>query len=227
MEKETAILYTASAAPLTDGTLLSCLFKRLPEERRLKTERYLRFEDRRLSVAAGALLLLALKEQGVSSPVFTEGENGKPLLENAPDVHFNLSHSGEHVLCLVSSSPCGCDTEKKKEGSLSVAKRFFTAEENAYLDAAPEQERDERFFRLWTLKEAYVKAAGTGLYTPFDSFSLVPPGRDTFEKEILGKNCRFFMPQTEEGYASAVCLTGGEKALELRPVVWETEGGTL
>ena len=39
------------------------------------------------------------------------GEHGKPYLQDYPEVHFNLSHAGNRVMCVVSPEPAGCDIE--------------------------------------------------------------------------------------------------------------------
>jgi 4'-phosphopantetheinyl transferase len=59
---------------------------------------------------------------------------------------------------------------------VEVAERFFSAAEVAHLRACADGVRDVRFTELWTLKEAYIKAVGTGLSHPLDTFSVLPDG---------------------------------------------------
>ena len=97
-------------------------------------------------------------------------QGGKPYLAKEPDIHFNLSHSGEWAVCAISSSPVGVDIQHCDEGRRDVASRFFHREEIRYLDSLPQFRRDEGFYRLWTLKESFVKATGRGLDLPLRSF---------------------------------------------------------
>lgn len=99
---------------------------------------------------------------------FGEGEHGKPYLVEHPHVHFNLSHADGITACLVKGMECGIDCEKVRKYRPNVVKRCFSESEKKMIDDAPEEERDSLFFRLWTLKEAYVKAIGTGIGYPLD-----------------------------------------------------------
>lgn len=54
----------------------------------------------------------------------TEG-NGKPVVRHIPSFHFNLSHSGDWVVCAIDDAPVGIDIEEIKPIDLAIAKRFF------------------------------------------------------------------------------------------------------
>ncbi len=90
-------------------------------------------------------------------------ESGKPYLTDAPAVQFSLSHSGDWAVCAVSNYPVGVDIQHCGTGRRDVARRFFHPDEVRYLDALSSGEREQAFFRLWALKESYVKADGRGL----------------------------------------------------------------
>ncbi|MDZ7783650.1 MAG: 4'-phosphopantetheinyl transferase superfamily protein [Halioglobus sp.] len=98
---------------------------------------------------------------------FECGEHGKPRLVDAPlPLEFNLSHSGEWLLCAVSAGTAlGVDLEhtRRERDFLRLARRFFSAPEVAVLESLDGGERAERFFDYWTLKEAAVKARGGAL----------------------------------------------------------------
>lgn len=81
-------------------------------------------------------------------------------------VHFNVSHSGDALALAISrSQPLGIDLEHRRRPRrvLELAKRFFAPHEARMLSRLPETERQIAFLRLWTRKEALVKAEGTGL----------------------------------------------------------------
>ena len=134
---------------------------------------------------------------------------GKPYLPDHPGCHFNLSHSGMIVLAAVGPEPVGIDVESVRPLSkmMRIAARFFSEKERSYLETKPEHQRLEAFFDLWTLKESYIKAVGTGLSRPLKSFSVVPTDDDsaTLESE-RDEAFRFFRRYTLlEGYKVAIC----------------------
>lgn len=109
--------------------------------------------------------------------VFASNAYGRPTL--APDdpgahLSFNLSNARGLVACAVTiGRPVGIDAEdlaRNHEGE-KIAGRFFSRDETRALRMAPAAERHDLFIRLWTLKEAYVKAKGLGMTLPLDSFS--------------------------------------------------------
>ena len=126
-------------------------------------------------------------------------------------MYFNLSHSGCKVMCVLGPIPVGCDIEYIKKANAGIAKRFFSAKDNELLDEASEygeQKYRECFYRLWTLKESYIKCTGQGLKCSMDSFSFV------YEDEryhIAGNEDFSFLSDIEileagrEEYAYAVC----------------------
>ena len=123
--------------------------------------RYLRACDRKLSLGAWRLMEDTLKQHGFSAENVTIGLNGKPECEG---VYFNLSHSDDMVLCAVSDVPVGCDLEKVTDAPLEVADRYFSERERRYIDEARNHpEINRRFFRLWTMKESYMKMSGEGI----------------------------------------------------------------
>jgi 4'-phosphopantetheinyl transferase len=91
--------------------------------------------------------------------------SGKPFINS--ELKFNLSHSGNMIVysfCL--NSEIGIDTEEINPSidHLDIGKHVFTEAELCYLRKAADQEQlNDRFFRIWTRKEAVVKAEGTGL----------------------------------------------------------------
>lgn len=102
---------------------------------------------------------------GENTPV-SFGEHGKPYLAERPDIHYNLSHADGIAACIVSDRECGIDCENVRKYRPHAAKRVFSDSEQALLANVEESERDLLFFRLWTLKEAFVKAIGVGVSYP-------------------------------------------------------------
>jgi 4'-phosphopantetheinyl transferase len=100
-------------------------------------------------------------------------DKGKPHLKDHQEVHFNITHSGEMVACAVDSSDIGIDIEHFRKVNFRVAERFFSPSEIQDLLALDETLRQEYFFTLWTIKESFLKAIGSGLTRTLNSFSVV------------------------------------------------------
>ena len=105
------------------------------------------------------------------SLVFRLNQYGKPFLENGTDIYFNISHSGNFAVCALNSETVGIDIEIIKKANLKVAKRFFCPDEHEFITKA--NKINEAFYKIWTMKESFVKWEGKGLSTPLDSFSVL------------------------------------------------------
>lgn len=165
--------------PLADENCFKRCLETLSDERREKVLSRGTAADRRLSLGAGLLLRDGLRSLGLHEREmrYAKAENGKPYFENRPDLHFNISHSGSKVAVAFAECEVGCDIERVKPINFALARRFFCAEENRFLHEVNEpEEKTERFFRLWTLKESYLKAAGYGLKLPLNEFCVVFDG---------------------------------------------------
>jgi 4'-phosphopantetheinyl transferase len=113
---------------------------------------------------------------------FALGPNGKPELANAGPsrLRFNLSHTeGLVIVAVAEGVDIGIDVEwpRRRARMLDIAERYFHPVEVAALCALPPSRRRERFFALWTLKEAYIKARGLGVPAPLRQFWLDWQGR--------------------------------------------------
>ena len=137
--------------------------------------------------AASLLLEYAVSQQypWVVHPLaISIAEGGKPYLVSEPGIHFSLSHSGEYTALAFSlSSPVGIDIERSRSSvkPLEISKRFYHPKEAGQIACLPPSEQKTAFFRLWTLREAFLKGLGTGFHTRPDSFCICPdPHSDAF-----------------------------------------------
>jgi 4'-phosphopantetheinyl transferase len=134
-----------------------------------RAARFRDFRDRQAYVFAHALLRAALAHElcmSAAKSEFTAGAHGKPRLQGEDaQAHFNLSYRRSAVAVAIGTAPVGVDVEWIRPGidMLGIAGRFFTPEEQAFLQAPPPGELAQRFFGLWTRKEALLKAAGLGV----------------------------------------------------------------
>ena len=109
---------------------------------------------------------------------FASAEHGKPyaVVGGTPaDIQFNLSDSGAHgLIAIARAGRIGIDVEERSDARDidGLAATVFGREEQAHVTAARGRERVRRFYRLWTVKEALLKALGTGLYLDVSSFQV-------------------------------------------------------
>jgi len=173
--------------PLRIPELFADGMKELPWEERQKKVMAYRFDcDRRLCLGAGLLLAYALRQAGQEDLRLETGEEGKPFLVNHPELSFNLSHSGDLAVCVVSDAPVGVDVEVLREAYPEIEDACFCPEERLWLEQSGDRER--AFYRLWTRKESYLKMLGTGLSENLDSISVIgeKPGLCFCETEVKG-----------------------------------------
>ncbi|MGB8495408.1 MAG: 4'-phosphopantetheinyl transferase superfamily protein [Candidatus Acidiferrum sp.] len=107
-----------------------------------------------------------------------QGPYGKPSLSgdfSGNPLRFNISHShGWALLAFAYGREVGIDIEKIRPEIVTedIAERYFSVTERNELLSLPAEIRAEAFFLCWTRKEAYIKAHGTGLQFPLDSFDV-------------------------------------------------------
>lgn len=121
--------------------------------------------------------------------VFRYNDYGKPQLDtniHGAELRFNLSHSADIALLAVARGrELGIDIEAVREVAEAdqIATRQFDAAESASYAALPAHLRQEGFFVRWTLKEAFIKAHGSGLSLPLASFSVASqPAPDGYHR---------------------------------------------
>lgn len=148
-----------------------CLLLMEPE-RRERVQRMRHEPGRRATVLGEWMVKTALAERCGLPPeaiMLRRTEKGKPYAEDLP-VQFNLSHSGKWVALALDDRPIGIDIEVLRPMDLKIARRVCTESDLAYLfEGTPLFQKTEdpalidRFFRIWTAKEAYFKCVGTGI----------------------------------------------------------------
>jgi 4'-phosphopantetheinyl transferase len=170
--------------------LIRELSELLSDDERSKAARFVFDDDRRLYVAAHALLTHSLWcATGRTDTQFRVNRFGKPeIVETGGGsaVNFNISHSGALAVCSLSARfEVGVDVEEVDESRSfeEVVETQFTPYEQDKLSAYGGAARANAFFRFWTLKEALVKALGVGLEGMNRyGFDLDPPSLAVTEK---------------------------------------------
>jgi 4'-phosphopantetheinyl transferase len=148
-----------------------------------RTARFLVDQPRNTFVLSRAILrmlLARLNGAAAENLRFDYSKEGKPFLSHgSPQIHFNMSHSGDLAAYAITlAGEVGIDIEKHRlmPDMDAIAQRFFSPGECQALSEVSEPGRNAAFFECWVRKEAYVKAHGGGLSMGLDKFqvSLVP-----------------------------------------------------
>jgi 4'-phosphopantetheinyl transferase len=164
-------VWLARDPQLRDPALLETFSRTLSPDERERVSR-MQFEaGRHQQLVTRALVRSALSRYAPEvKPAdwrFARSEHGRPRVAHPErsDLHFNLAHTEGLVVLAVARMPqIGIDVERcDTRVNLAVARRYFSPPEVAALEALPADEQPRRFRRLWTLKEAYLKALGTGI----------------------------------------------------------------
>lgn len=146
---------------------------------------------------------------------------GTPL-----DIHMSVSHSGSFIAAAFSTSNIGLDLQQitaPRPNPVTLSSRFFTPEESETIQSIsdPEEQRN-LFFRLWTIKESYLKYTGEGLGGGLDTFSIDLQRRTVtpITTDSPKKSEAFFhrLP-APEGYKMSLCA----EAEELNTVLFYCE----
>ena len=94
---------------------------------------------------------------------FEFNEYGKPSLKDKENFHFNLSHSHSCAYLICSNTPCGIDIEEVRDLELSSGLVEMVLCEIELKEFQSTSNKEEYFYKHWTLKEAYLKALGLGI----------------------------------------------------------------
>ncbi len=159
-------------------------FSLMTEEKQGRVSRYKDFERRKCSVAGEKLVKEYIGKALNIAPESLEilsDENGKPFMKDC-EIHFNISHCENILAYAFSDEEIGIDIERIRPIPLNILKRFFSEEEQEYvLGHTPTQEDFqkcenkeilERFYRIFTLKEAICKKSGIGIKGIRDAYTL-------------------------------------------------------
>ena len=189
-------LWTANDKDFDHQELRDCCGTWLTEAEQARYQRYY-FDRHKKQFLLGCYLIRSvLSEYDVVDPQqwkFQKNEYGKPRIvdsQNSKSLFFNLSHSGEkHVLAVCLSDSVGVDIEQsgKRRRIAKIADRFFASEEVIDLLGLIDSEQLSRFYDLWTLKEAYIKACGLGLAIPLQHFIYSFPNETGISLSFAGE----------------------------------------
>ena len=151
---------------------------------------------------------------GPAEVKFRYAAHGKPGLADS-DLRFNISHSGALAVIALARVEVGVDVElPRPRRSDAIARRFYTPGEieRLFAHADPER-RADAFFRLWTCKEAFLKATGEGLSRSTRSYEIAfSPPRLLWATGIPDASLRYSVHPVDVGdpYRAAVVVEAPE-----------------
>ena len=166
--------------------------------------------------------LLGHRLQGSVSPTdirFAEAVYGKPYVTQPEHAKqpFNVAHTDGLVMCGVGTQQhqlVGVDVERLgRRTDPGLAERFFSAPEIEFLNSKTDDcQRRNAFLRIWTLKESYIKAIGTGLQTPLADFAFTEIDSDQPKIRMLNPDLQdeyqwqFFSIEPQPGFIGALAV---------------------
>ncbi len=242
-------LYAVNVLPLQDEACFERCYSHSSKQRREKADTLKMPGDKARCIATGLLLEYAYKKFRIEKtkelaiansfgyvqnpvllpeqlPEIVEGVRGKPEFVwpegDGVKCYFNLSHSGNYVICVMADFEVGTDIQMRTSVRDSLLRRFFSEEEKNRMEMCGEDEnlRERTFARIWALKEAQTKLTGLGIGQLLGDVQ-----RDGDEENDLlskEKNYRIWQGMIDEDHAWAVAcypaVTSGEPGM-LDPVV--------
>ena len=213
---------------------LTSFTDQLSADEKIRAERFHFTRDRdRYIIGRGLLraLLGGYLQRDPSDIKFNYGAYGKPALAdkvNGRALEFNLSNSNDMVVYIFNwDDPVGIDIEyaHPMKDMDDFALQFFTPDECALIRSLPMEQKQKTFFKLWTCKEAYLKANGSGLTTPLnqvevsftnkDTASLIPLGND--HEQTMRWRLELFTPA--EGYQASLAREESQKLVVFHKLI--------
>lgn len=153
------------------------LSKYISEEKRIKINRFKSDADYNRSLYAEIIIRRFFIERFClkNSKINMRYDNlGKPYVQNFPDIHFSISHSGNYIAVAFASEFIGIDIEKLKDFDYKgIANRYFEGFEKDYIFEIGDKNISlKRFYEIWTVKESYTKFRGVGLTKGLNHFNI-------------------------------------------------------
>ena len=199
------VLFCLDVSVYSDKELYEESYSKVPQIRKDKIDSFVFDKDKYLSLGAGRLLKHAFSCFGINDYVdrIIYNEYEKPLLKDG-SVFFNLSHSGQWVICAMSDEVIGCDIEKIAPIEISLANML---EDSEYIDIMSQEEelREDMLYRFWTLKESFMKAVGLGVNLDLRDFRISLGDKISVQQNIDNKEYHFREITEIGGYKCALC----------------------
>ena len=181
----------------------------ISEERRARISLRKTYEDIMREIVCDALVQRIVYEKYGMKNRLEWGRTlyGKPYIHNLPSFQFSLSHAGEWVVCAVDTQPVGIDIECVRAVDFQTMQYLFSSQEQKWWKEIPEDKQLEAFYQVWTGKESYIKAIGTGVSKNLSSFTVFLSEGRVYDEQWKGI---WFIKQIpfHQEYILSVCTRG-------------------
>ena len=158
----------------------------LSKKEQEKLQHYKNLTAQHTALITRAICRLVLSQYTNTPPSdlsFIKNQHGKPeLTNNTNKIRFNLSHNNDLIIIAIcAKDDIGCDIENplRKVNIEPLTRRYFSEQEHLEICTLTPKIQQQRFFEMWTLKEAFVKATGIGISLGLDTFY--------FDKDVVNK----------------------------------------
>lgn len=145
----------------------------LPKDLQESNSRYIRWQDRHCHLFGKLLLMQALKTYNIEGDIWNYVKYGafkRPHL-SLPDLDFNISHSGNFVICAIGKNiRLGIDIEENKNLDLNNFQNVMNSDQWDEINKASYPLKE--FYKYWTIKESVIKADGRGFSIPLEKLSV-------------------------------------------------------
>lgn len=148
------------------------------------------------------LIQYMLKSKKIRFDRVYASKYGKLYIDSDRHIDFSVAHSHGYVIGMIDNNKIGVDIEKIGKTDLQFSKRFYTEEENKYCI----EQKD--IYRVWTLKESYLKCIGLGLSIPLRSFSVIRDHAVIFTSEKQRCDSIFLYSLKVNDYYIGICCWG-------------------
>lgn len=223
-------IYLLNIEKLKSDFFFQRAYELVDTQRKKKVDACKREEDKRRSLGAGLLLAYGLSKalqvswSEIKKQIsFEYGEYEKPYLQPWKGICFNISHSGNYVVCVIFSGKSLYEYEENKELGIDIqkitpcnmrtAKKAFNVEVCKQLEAQLLEDEDKaaiEFTTLWTNKESRGKLFGTGVFLPDNQ------NKRVFQKNYrVGKEYMISVSALMESFPDNVCEVEVEDAVEV------------
>lgn len=205
LENKVINIYVLNIEKFISDDKLIILLNYVNKDKRTRILKYHHKEDSQRCLFGDLLArYMIFKRIGIkmSEIVFKYNEFMKPYIDYE-NVYFNISHSENVILGIIDENQVGVDVEKIADINIKIAEQFFSINEINYIYKNPNMKKS--FYDIWTRKESFIKAIGTGLNTSLDSF-------DASENVIKFNGYYYYLNNINifKEYVGAVCSRGKE-----------------
>ena len=150
--------------------------------------------------------------------ILTPDINGKPYLPDYPEICFNITHCNQLVACAFHNRPIGIYAECPGYFPEVLINRALSEREKCFLHSNGDDipQKQEWFYRLWTLKEAYVKKIGIGVDTNLTDFSFsFINDKDELSVICSDSSVSCYQTQLSHGQILSVCYEDNGEPIKL------------